>query len=295
MAAECKLNHMSTPTGILLATDLSCRCDRALDRSALLAGTWAARLVVVHALRRPQRVTDAPSWRRGIDPKQIAERRVRTDLRGADGIAVEVVVDRTAPVPLVLNTAKRAACNLIVTGVARDETLGRILLGTTVDALVRKSPVPVLVVKTRPRGPYRRVMVATDFSEGSRAALETAVTLLPDGSTGLFHAYDVALESRVNDRMAAREAVGKLALAQAREFLAATPSVQSNAHAIPVLCEYGNAETLLNELACTDQIDLVVLGSTGQRGLLGALLGSTAQRLVTALQSDVLVVPRART
>jgi nucleotide-binding universal stress UspA family protein len=279
-------------TAILLATDLSCRCDRALDRAALLAATWSARLVVAHALRRPQPVTDAPSWRQGMDAKQIAERRVRTDLRGADGIDVEVVVQRTTPVPLILRTTKRAACDLIVTGVARDETLGRMLLGTTVDALVRKSPVPVLVVKTRPRGPYRNVVVATDFSQGSRTALETAVTLFPDGGIRLFHAYDVPLESHVNDRMLARESVGRDARERARKFLAATPAVQATADVMPVLCEYGNAAGLLNELASTDQIDLVVIGSTGQGGVLGLLLGSTAQRLVTTLQSDVLVVPR---
>jgi hypothetical protein len=32
-----------------------------------------------------------------------------------------------------------------VTGVARDETLGRVLLGTTIEKLVRNANVPVLV------------------------------------------------------------------------------------------------------------------------------------------------------
>lgn len=31
------------PRLILLATDLSCRCDRALDRAVLLAQSWKAR------------------------------------------------------------------------------------------------------------------------------------------------------------------------------------------------------------------------------------------------------------
>ena len=39
------------PKTILCATDLSSRCDRALDRAALLARHWQARLVVVHALQ----------------------------------------------------------------------------------------------------------------------------------------------------------------------------------------------------------------------------------------------------
>jgi len=38
------------PKAILLATDLSARCDRALDRAALLASEWQAQLIIVHAL-----------------------------------------------------------------------------------------------------------------------------------------------------------------------------------------------------------------------------------------------------
>ena len=39
-----------TPKTILVATDLSARSDRALDRATALAAEWNARLVVLHAL-----------------------------------------------------------------------------------------------------------------------------------------------------------------------------------------------------------------------------------------------------
>jgi hypothetical protein len=47
------------PRTILCATDLSSRCDRALDRAALLARHWQAQLVVVHAL---QTATEFIEW-----------------------------------------------------------------------------------------------------------------------------------------------------------------------------------------------------------------------------------------
>jgi hypothetical protein len=53
-----------TPKKILLATDLSCRCDRAMDRAVALATEWQAQLVVLHVLQEPAPVTDLPSWRR---------------------------------------------------------------------------------------------------------------------------------------------------------------------------------------------------------------------------------------
>ena len=39
----------SVPKRLLLATDLSARCDRALDRAAQLAEAWQAEIVAVNA------------------------------------------------------------------------------------------------------------------------------------------------------------------------------------------------------------------------------------------------------
>src|SRR5690606_38851951 len=74
--------HLMPPKTILLATDLSCRTDRALDRAAALAAEWQARLVVVHALQGTASISDAPSWRSEADPRALALKQVREDLRG---------------------------------------------------------------------------------------------------------------------------------------------------------------------------------------------------------------------
>ena len=50
----------------------------------------------------------------------------------------------------------------------------------------------MLVVKNRPRRPYRDVLVATD-SRPARAALRAALYLVPEADLTLFHAYDVPL------------------------------------------------------------------------------------------------------
>jgi hypothetical protein len=43
---------MNPPTRLTVATDMSARCDRALARTALLAGPWNAELRMVHVLSR---------------------------------------------------------------------------------------------------------------------------------------------------------------------------------------------------------------------------------------------------
>ncbi len=282
------------PQTILLATDLSPRCDRALDRAASLTAEWHARLVVLHALQEPLPVTDLPSWRRPPDPRLAAWHRVRADLQGTDRIDVDVVVERGEPAPVILAAIERLAPDLLVTGVARDETLGRVLLGTTVQKVVRKTNVPMLVVRSRPRGPYQNLIVATDFSEGSRCALEEALALLPAAHLTLFHAFDVTYEGFVEDKMAAREAARRLAMSESETFLAAIPAIAASGRRIATLYEYGEVSSLLEDLVQARGVDLVVVGTEGRGALASTLLGSVAQRLLSRLSVDVLMVRRRR-
>jgi len=283
-----------TPRTILLATDLSPRCDRALDRATSLAAEWRARMVALHVLQEPASVIDLPSWRRPPDPRLAAWQRVRRDLQGAEGVEIDVMVERGEPASLILEMVERTGSNLIVTGVARDETLGRALLGTTIEKLLRTTNVPMLVVKSRPRGPYRNVVVATDFSEGSRCALETALELLPAAQVTLFHAFGVSFEGFIDDKMAARESAARQAMAECRSFLAATPAAAASGRSIATLCEYGRVGALLEDLAQARGVDLVAVGTEGRGGIAGALLGSIAQRLLSDLPTDVLAVRRRR-
>ncbi|HVK70010.1 MAG TPA: universal stress protein [Polyangium sp.] len=280
-----------TSKKILFATDLSCRCDRALDRAVLLASAWHASLTVVHALEDPTLVTDLPSWRQMLSPAQLALQQIRADMPKAPDLHVDTVVEQGDPASVLLGAIERLKPDLVVTGVARGETLGRMLLGTTVEQIVRKSRVPLLVVKSRPHEAYRNVMLTTDYSDSSQRALPSAFPLLPPtAKLSLFHAYDVLFEGHVDDRISARDAAHHRALNEGQAFLTGLREKTTSSHALPLICEYGDPGVLLSDLTHTRGIDLVVLGTAGRTGLLGALLGSVALRLLATLPSDVLIV-----
>ena len=90
---------------------------------------------------------------------------------GIPGPSQEQYPDYNERLAAIVRTAETRGCDLIVTGMARNETLGRFWLGRTVDRLLTTSPVPLLVVRQRVRRPYAHIVVATEMSDSSLHAL----------------------------------------------------------------------------------------------------------------------------
>jgi nucleotide-binding universal stress UspA family protein len=272
---------------------LSCRCDRALDRAAGLAKQWQAKLLVVHVLDpregfiQQRHLDDLPSWRRPPDRKLLAEARVRRDLPDDFG-PVTVRVEEGDPAAKIDEIARTEACDLIITGVARDETLGRSFLGTTVDRLVRRTPVPILIVKSRMK-PYREIVVATDFSESSRHALNAAATFFPHAALTLLHAFEVPFAGFL-DKGDMRDQLGVLEQEAGDRFAAASALTEDQRRTLRVLVEYGPPERMIRAYMQEKGVDLVALGTHGRSAVFDVLIGSTAKRILEAAPADALLV-----
>jgi len=287
-----QLRPESPPRNIVVATDLSARCDRALDRSAVLAAAWGARLFAVHALERTddfyavELERRLPSWRRSRDARLIAEAQLQRDVLGA-GVELETIVEPGEPVDVILNAVDVHDCGLIVTGIARDETLGRFGLGTTVERLLTRSRVPVLVVSRRSESPYRHITVATDYSEPSRQALRTAMTFFPDQHFDVLHAFDVPWAGLVNERSAYEERFRETTVLECAQFVAAEGL---GADRRSLVVEQGPAHRVLQQYVADSDVDLVVIGTRGRGALFDAVVGSTAKEILTSVRCDILVV-----
>lgn len=279
----------SFPKRIALATDLSHRCDRALDRAVLIAKAWKAGLLVVHAVAETEAEGKAP------DQVQLVRDRLRLDLlREGEEVELSVHVAAGRPAPIVLEAAAEADAGLIVTGIARDGFLERIFLGDTVDRLIRSSPVPILIVRARAFAPYRRMLVGTDFSPSSRIALETAVRFFPDAALTLCHGYDVPLGGLMVRAEVERQFEGYGQDAADAFLLDAGLSAEAAGKVVRRI-ERADPEALLREEALADRRALTVVGTHGGGLVYEALVGSTARKIIDAVPGDVLLVPdRAR-
>lgn len=271
---------------ILLATDLSARCDRALDRAVQLARDWDAALTVLHVLESKGE-TSEPRWRRPGDPQTLAAQALEADLP-PDAGPVTIIVDQGDAAEIAAGIVREQHCGLIVTGLARNEALGRFHLGGTVERLARLSPAPVLVVRRRPRHDYSHVLVATDLGEGSRHALRTAVALFPNAELTLFHAYRTPFAGLVADEPRLRADYARAMATDLDQFMRATLSPEQQARVRPLLVD-GEPAQSLRDYALAEGVDVAVIGAPRHGPLMTLLLGSTAGSILEAAPCDVLL------
>lgn len=286
-------NRLRPPRKILLATDLSSQGDRALDRAAQLARQWDAQLTIVHAVEPEPansawRELDAPSWRRPPDARGAIERGIRRDLR-EDVANLTVLVEDGPPAQVILDVAEREGCDLVILGAARDGAFGATLRRSVVEQVVRRSPVSVLVVKTRPRAPYGHLLVGTDFTEESRHGLMVATTLFPEATFMLMHAFEMPYRSLLLDNQLSHD-FAAMERATIQEFLNTSDIAPGLRERVRTTIEHGPPETMFGRYIEEHDTDLTVIGAFGRGMLFHVLVGGTARRIVDASSSDVLVV-----
>lgn len=285
------------PKRILLASDLSARCDRALTRAAQLAATWHGDLIVTHVVhsaevaRRDRLTSGVPSWRRPESWTKTLEQSLKSDLQ-AQGIAAQARIVVGWPADAIQQAVSNDGVGLVVLGIAKDAPMDRVQLGSTVDTLVRHSRVPVLNVRGRPLAPYRHVVVATDFSEPSTHALKLAAHWFAGARLTLFHAC-MPPGASLTTGSSADESWRVAATKESAAQLAASGLAPEVAAKVEQVVERGEPQTLLADYAASTGVDLVVLGSQGRSGVARALLGSTAENLLHSLDCDTLVIRRS--
>ena len=265
---------------ILVASDLSPRADRAVDRAFQLGTELRLPVTLLHVLGEAQ---DSP------DAREKARKAARAVLPDPAAEAEIVIAEGSAP-EVIAETAAERKAELVLTGASRFNSLGDYVLGTAVDNLVRRSRVPVLVAKHRPHAPYGRIVCAVDCSEHSARALAVALRLFPGREISAVYAYHVGYEGWQRDAYVYDETRASAEKAMA-EFIAGLPVAGADRERVRASVGYGDvSEVLASEIAAKDP-DLLVLGTHGASGFRHATLGSTAAWLLNWAEPDTLVVP----
>jgi nucleotide-binding universal stress UspA family protein len=288
-------------TRILVPTDFSAPSDAALAYGRAIAGRSQATLhlmhvaenLFLHAVVANERDADA-----GV--REMLEARFTDHDRNRLG-AVPIVKRSDEPADEIVTYAHVAGAGLIVMGTHGRSGVAHVLVGSVAERVVRAAPCPVLTVKEARPVPetalFNRILVPTDFSGPSNAALEYARLLAArfGGSLHLLHVVEDSVfggpfspvpEVAIGEQSPeGRAAMLKKALARLDELV--TPADRARFRMTTEVIVGKAADTIARH-ADVNGFDVIVMGTHGRTGITHMLFGSVAERVVRTAQCPVL-------
>ncbi len=133
---------------ILQPTDFSPLSGHALEAACALARDYGARLVLLHV--QPPEVVYSDGFIL-LPESSLVRKELEEQLRGVEvpdpTIRVERVVEEGDPAATIVRVAEAAGADLIVLGTHGRTGVGRLLMGSVAEAVLRRAACPVLTVK----------------------------------------------------------------------------------------------------------------------------------------------------
>ncbi len=289
---------------ILAATDFSAAARQATDRAAQITkASGGQKLHLAHIVSRMslksmhRLLTSAAEQIQMslIEEAQVALRHAAGELSARHGITVESYVGVGKLSAGITAHADEIDASLIVVGARGTGSMRDLMIGTTAQNVLRRTRRPLLIVKGAPRGPYGKVLAATDFSSDSLFALQLARDLAAGAELIVLHAYEVPFESKLRFAGIPEETVQEYrnearrdAETRSRDFLR---SAGSNASAAFV---HGYPPAVIREYANEAGPDLIAVGKHGQSDIEELLIGSVSEHVLANASCDVLIASRSR-
>jgi nucleotide-binding universal stress UspA family protein len=223
-------------------------------------------------------------------------------------VETDVVYDR--PFHGILVKAAAVGADLIVVGTPRGSLLGARWQPTTAERVVRSADVPCFVVREPVALPIRHVGVGVDFRPAARGAERLAVDWLPSLAEGTASRLSLVHVARPEEAPSASallaaekgrlEAPGDAGGPAAASDRAGTNDAGTNdagaseSVQIETVVRTGtDVADALGTWAAESGAGLLVVSTTGRRGLRRLVFGSTAAALAAAPPCPVLLVPPA--
>ncbi|AKU98807.1 Universal stress protein family [Labilithrix luteola] len=289
---------------ILIATDLTEFSEPALVRGHMHAAALGVPFVVVHVI--PDVLRHYPLLpSRGENDAKLA---LDLTKKAADLVSEQVSrvlhvpasdyrvnIEVGAPEDEIVRVAEESDATLVVVGGKPREGSER-YLGHVAERVVRYSPTSVLVA--RPGTASRRVLVATDFGEGSLPAVKFGGVLVEKAKLEVTLLHAMQLPGN-HPFMAVASALGSPwmpppqgAIEKLEELGLATLEGLAKqyhfSHFEQVEVKRDPAETILERADAIDA-EAIVMGSQGRTGLRRLVLGSTAEKVIRLSRRSVLV------
>jgi nucleotide-binding universal stress UspA family protein len=290
---------------VLFATDFSSAAHAALPYALAISRHYGSTLHAVHVipeldiLLRPK-PTGSKNYEAALaDETRIALEKIRDLVPELNNMPSDVQVRRGKVWDAISQIILENCIDLVVVGTQGRTGVGKLLMGSVAEEILRKSPCPVLTVGPKARGrvkeeidetgknirlaeiQFKQIIFATDFTSESLAAASLVISFAEEfeARLGLLHVIDPL-----------RPTPSKLVLDMLGDVVPQEAELWCTAECI---VKYGNPAEEILRTASELNADLVVLGVRAPKAHLGMATHfpwSTAHRVITGSSCPVLTV-----
>jgi nucleotide-binding universal stress UspA family protein len=287
---------------VLVGADFSGDSLRAVERGLLIAQASQARCTVLHALG----LDPVMALREilGRDTDEVTQQILEATQHRLDEFVANALGSEAAGVESMVTSGRASValaefsadhdCDLLVLGHNGESGFRHLIFGSTAARALRQSQIPVLIVKNEVREPYKKILIAVDFSPTSKALVEMSRHLAPEATIHLIHVCSDAMEAQmryasVNDAVIGqyRTSVERKANKQLVELaekcgLSTDDYTKSVSHGVP-------GHQIVEQEEVFDP-DLIMMGKHGTHASEDFLLGSVTKKVLEMTQTDVFVM-----
>lgn len=286
---------------ILFATDLSEPARDAFAVACALARECASRLIVLYVDEPLPMVEQTVGYGemgapivlpRDRPAETPTPERLRELFVPGSPVTVDYEVRKGDAYAEILRTAGESNCDLLVLGTHGRSGLGRLLMGSVAEAVMRHANCPTLTVRSGAAVPnsraIRTIVVPTDFTRHSEAALRVARGLARDYGAKLVivHVVEAGLVPAPSNELLLHFELGRDALDAVRDRAEGTDLK------LPVDTQLRSGDPASEILAAAEEAhcDLIVTGSHGRTGFGRLFMGSVAEAVMRRASCPVLTV-----
>lgn len=273
---------------ILYATDFSSSSKNAIPALQLLKETYHAEISLIHVITsfwkhfvkgdiyERETLQRLLTWQQKFDPDKETTEHLYVKVGNAADTIIQL--------------AELKHSDLIVIGAESEEHQSHLVTGTTAEAIVRSAKQSVLLCKTRQ---FKAILCGIDGSVSSLKALTQAVALCEtfDASLTVVYIYPRFTMNPLGlsdqELQKAEEAFANENKAKI-EKLIADFDFKGTHHDVKFL--WGQPSEIMLNLASDYDIDLIIIGATGESYLKQVLLGSTTEKILRKTPCSLLVV-----
>lgn len=278
------------PQSIAVATDFSPPANLAVEQAARLAKGWGSTLHILHAGK--------PGDAGALDLARGRLEKQRENLSVTPGIDADVVIRTGRASVEIIQLVNEVGADLVVVGEHSQGWLKDRFLGGTALKVLRQARVPVLLVRAPVSSEFRKVMVATDFSDNAHRAAQLAAGFFPLAELSFQHAcslkqlHRMRMDGETSEKMEAYRQQqldgANMGMARFRKQLGLPADLATQWH---VVSDGENPISILLDLVQKENPDLLVVGRHGGSEIDERFFGSAAENLLYHANANILLVP----